>query len=69
MTAREILLPKRECYVTNSTTPIFLEESAIEAMKQYAKLKCEEQRESCALSCDDTHFYKEIKNAPEPIFD
>ena len=71
MTAKDILRK------TNEKNKVFgmiggnspLEKSMVEAMKEYAKLKCEEQRKLCQQHFLDTKGYEDIKSAPEPKFD
>lgn len=81
MKAEEIL-KLYETYVTMkqpyNTTPIFLKESVLKAMKEYAKIKCKEQRHICQVEmdkksvCIEGEFYiscEDILNANEPKFD
>ena len=39
------------------------------AMKEYARLKCEEQWELCAIECGHPQGNEQVKLAPEPTFE
>ena len=71
MNAKEIL----EKYYKNYAKRIAFDEQVLDAMIEYAKQKCKEQREICALNnemCDASHDEineNAIINSPEPDFD
>lgn len=46
-----------------------LEKSMIDAMKEYAKLKCKEQRKLCKEAYEDSLTGYDMLSAPEPEFD
>ena len=77
MTAKETFIKKWVDYFgsegdeENEQLKIALEHDYIfEAMQDYARQKCEEQRKICSESIGYHPYFKsEILNAPEPAFD
>ena len=61
MTAKEI------------TEKLLWDENSIEwgemMIKEYARIKCEEQRELCAIECGHPQGNEQVKLAPEPTFE